>query len=151
GALAATTSHIGLGATASTSFNEPFNVARLFASLDHLSSGRAAWNAVTSSNPRAAPNFGRDLPEHDDRYRVAEEFVDVVMGLWDCWDEGAIIANRETGQYIDPTKMKQLNHIGKYFQVRGPLNIGRCPQGRPIILQAGASETGLDLAARTAD
>lgn len=151
GALAATTTHIGLGATASTSFNEPFNVARLFASLDHLSSGRAAWNAVTSSNPRAAPNFGRDLPEHDERYRVAEEFVDVVMGLWDCWDEGAIIADRATGQYIDSTKMKPLNHVGKHFQVRGPLNIGRCPQGRPIVLQAGASETGLDLAARTAD
>ena len=151
GALAATTSHIGLGATASTSFNEPFNVARQFASLDHLSTGRAAWNAVTSSNPRAAPNFGRDLPEHDERYQVAEEFVDVVMSLWDCWDEGAIIADRATGQYIDPTKMKPLNHIGKYFQVRGPLNIGRCPQGRPIVLQAGASEAGLDLAARTAD
>jgi FMN-dependent oxidoreductase (nitrilotriacetate monooxygenase family) len=151
GALAASTTHLGLGATASTSFNEPFNIARLFASLDHLSSGRAAWNAVTSSNPRAAPNFGRELPEHDQRYRVAEEFVDVVMGLWDCWDEGAIIADRESGRYIDPAKMRALDHAGEFFRVKGPLNIGRCPQGRPIILQAGSSEPGLDLAARTAD
>lgn len=151
GALAASTTHLGLGATASTSFNEPFNIARLFASLDHLSSGRAAWNAVTSSNPRAAPNFGRELPEHDQRYRVAEEFVDIVMGLWDCWDEGAIIADRETGRYIDPAKMRALDHVGEFFRVKGPLNIGRCPQGRPIILQAGSSEPGLDLAARTAD
>lgn len=151
GALAASTTHLGLGATASTSFNEPFNIARLFASLDHLSSGRAAWNAVTSSNPRAAPNFGRELPEHDQRYRVAEEFVDIVMGLWDCWDEGAIIADRESGRYMDPAKMRALDHVGEFFRVKGPLNIGRCPQGRPIILQAGSSEPGLDLAARTAD
>lgn len=150
-ALAATTTHIGLGATASTSYNEPFNVARWFASLDHLSSGRAAWNAVTSSNPRAAPNFGREHAPHEARYRAAEEFVDVVMGLWDCWDEGAIVADRATGRYIDPAKMRPLDHVGEFFRVKGPLNIGRCPQGRPIVLQAGASEPGLNLAARTAD
>jgi FMN-dependent oxidoreductase (nitrilotriacetate monooxygenase family) len=150
-ALAATTTHLGLGATASTSYNEPYNVARYFASLDHLSGGRAAWNAVTSSNPRAAPNFGRDHPPHAERYRVAEEFVDVVLGLWDCWEDGAIVADRATGRYIDAAKVHALDHEGTYFRVQGPLNIGRCPQGRPIVLQAGSSEPGLDLAARTAD
>lgn len=150
-ALAATTTHLGLGATMSTSYAEPFNVARFYASLDHLSGGRAAWNAVTSSNPRSAPNFGRQHPPHDARYRVAEEFVDVVMGLWDCWDDGAIVAERDTGRYIDASKMRALDHVGEFFNVKGPLNIGRCPQGRPIILQAGSSEPGLDLAARTAD
>jgi FMN-dependent oxidoreductase (nitrilotriacetate monooxygenase family) len=150
-ALAASTSHIGLGATASTTYNEPFSVARAFASLDHLSNGRAAWNAVTSSGPEAAGNFGRTHPAHDQRYVIAEEFVDVVNGLWDCWEDDAITINRETGQYIDPAKVHKLNHHGAYFDVRGPLNIGRCPQGRPIVLQAGASDPGLNLAARTAD
>jgi len=150
-ALAATTTHLGLGATMSTSYMEPFNVARFFASLDHLSGGRAAWNAVTSSNPRAAPNYGREHAPHADRYRVAEEFVDVVMGLWDCWDEGAIVAERDTGRYIDAARMRSLDHQGEFFRVKGPLNIGRCPQGRPIMIQAGASEPGLNLAARTAD
>lgn len=150
-ALAATTTHLGLGATMSTSYMEPFNVARFYASLDHLSGGRAAWNAVTSSNPRSAPNFGREHPPHDARYRVAEEFVDVVMGLWDCWDEGAIVAERDTGRYINAAKVRALDHEGEFFRVKGPLNIGRCPQGRPIILQAGSSEPGLNLAARTAD
>ncbi|WP_158742679.1 LLM class flavin-dependent oxidoreductase [Acidisphaera sp. L21] len=150
-ALAATTSHVGLGATASTTYNEPFTVARAFASLDHLSNGRAAWNAVTSSGPEAAGNFGRTHPAHDQRYVIAEEFVDVVNGLWDCWEDDAITINRETGQYIDPAKVHKLNHHGAYFDVRGPLNIGRCPQGRPIVLQAGASDPGLALAARTAD
>ena len=150
-ALAATTSHVGLGATSSTTYNEPFTVARAFASLDHLSGGRAAWNAVTSSGAEAAANFGRVHPAHDQRYVVAEEFVDVVTGLWDCWDDDAIVINHETGQYIDPAKVRPLNHRGTYFNVRGPLNIGRCPQGRPVILQAGASEPGQALAARTAD
>ncbi|UPY35729.1 LLM class flavin-dependent oxidoreductase [Sediminicoccus sp. KRV36] len=150
-ALAATTTHLGLGATSSTTYGEPFIVARAFASLDHLSGGRAAWNAVTSSGPKAAANFGREHPRHDARYEVAEEFVDVVRGLWDCWDDGAIIADRETGQYINPDKVRELNHKGRFFQVKGPLNIGRCPQGQPIILQAGSSEVGLALAARTAD
>ena len=150
-ALAATTTHLGLGATSSTTYGEPFIVARAFASLDHLSGGRAAWNAVTSSGARAAANFGREHPRHDARYEVAEEFVDVVRGLWDCWDDGAIIADHNTGQYINPDKVKELNHKGQFFQVKGPLNIGRCPQGQPIILQAGSSDVGLALAARTAD
>jgi FMN-dependent oxidoreductase (nitrilotriacetate monooxygenase family) len=150
-ALAATTTHLGLGATSSTTYGEPYSVARAFASLDHLSGGRAAWNAVTSSGAKAAANFGREHPRHAARYEVAEEFVDVVRGLWDCWEDGAIIADRETGQYINPDKVRELNHKGQFFQVKGPLNIGRCPQGQPIILQAGSSEPGLALAARTAD
>ena len=150
-ALAATTTHVGLGATASTTYGEPFTVARAFASLDHLSAGRAAWNAVTSSAPEAAGNFGRIHPPHDERYQVAEEFVDVVNGLWECWEDGAVTADRTTGQYIDPAKVHALDHRGRYFAVRGPLNISRCPQGRPVILQAGASEPGQRLAARTAD
>ena len=150
-ALAATTTHIGLGATASTTYNEPFTVARAFASLDHLSAGRAAWNAVTSSNPDAAGNFGRQHPPHAQRYQVAEEFVDVVRGLWDCWEDGAVVADRGTGQYIDPARVHTLDHKGTFFEVRGPLNTSRCPQGRPVVLQAGASDPGLALAARTAD
>ncbi len=150
-ALAATTTHVGLGATASTTYAEPYNVARMFASLDHLSGGRAAWNAVTSSGGKVAENFGRIHPEHDARYEVAEEFVDVVRGLWDCWDDGAVVRNVETGQYIDPAKVKPLNHVGKFFKVKGPLSSSRTPQGQPIILQAGSSEPGLKLAARTAD
>ena len=150
-ALAATTTRVGLGATSSTTYGEPFLVARAFASLDHLSGGRAAWNAVTSSGPGAAANFGREHPRHDARYEMAEEFVDVVRGLWDCWDDGAIVADRATGQYIDPSKVRALDHDGRFFKVKGPLNIGRTPQGRPVILQAGSSEAGLALAARTAD
>ncbi|WP_159993157.1 LLM class flavin-dependent oxidoreductase [Roseomonas sp. 18066] len=150
-ALAATTTHIGLGATASTTYGEPFSVARAFASLDHLSSGRAAWNAVTSSNGRAGANFGRAHPPHAERYAVAEEFVDVVRGLWDCWEDGAILADRTTGRYIDAGKVHKLRHKGRYFEVEGPLNIGRCPQGQPVVLQAGASAPGQALAARTAD
>ncbi|MSO76351.1 MAG: LLM class flavin-dependent oxidoreductase [Alphaproteobacteria bacterium] len=150
-ALAATTTHVGLGATGSTTYGEPFHIARAFASLDHLSGGRAAWNAVTSSGPRSAAKFGREHPAHDARYERAEEFVDVVRGLWDCWDDGAIVADRATGRYIDPAKARPLDHEGRHFRVKGPLNIGRSPQGQPIILQAGASEAGQELAARTAD
>jgi FMN-dependent oxidoreductase (nitrilotriacetate monooxygenase family) len=150
-ALAATTTHVGLGATASTTYNEPYNVARQFASLDHLSGGRAAWNAVTSSGGKAAENFGRIHPEHDARYEIAEEFVDVVRGLWDCWDDGAVVRDHATGQYIDPAKVKALDHEGRFFKVKGPLPTSRTPQGQPIILQAGSSEPGLELAARTAD
>ena len=150
-ALAATTTHVGLGATSSTTYNEPYNVARAFASLDHLSHGRAAWNAVTSSGGQAAENFGRIHPEHDARYEVAEEFVDVVRGLWDCWDDGAVVRDHATGQYIDPAKVKTLDHKGRFFSVKGPLPTSRTPQGQPIILQAGSSGPGLALAARTAD
>ena len=150
-ALAAGTTHVGLGATASTTYNEPFTVARAFASLDHISGGRAAWNAVTSSNPDGAANFGRQHPPHAERYQVAEEFVDVVRGLWDCWEDGAVLADRATGQYLDAGKVHRLDHAGHYFTVSGPLNTSRCPQGRPVLIQAGASEPGLALAARTAD
>jgi FMN-dependent oxidoreductase (nitrilotriacetate monooxygenase family) len=151
-ALSASTTHIGLGATVSTSFSEPFNVARMFGSIDHLSSGRAAWNVVTSSNPKAALNFNRDEHiEHELRYQRANEFVDVVRGLWDCWDDDAIVADKATGRYIDPDKVRPLNHKGRFFQVKGPLNMARCPQGHPVIIQAGGSPSGLELAARTAD
>jgi FMN-dependent oxidoreductase (nitrilotriacetate monooxygenase family) len=150
--LSALTTHIGLGATVSTSFSEPFNVARIFSSIDHLSGGRAAWNVVTSSNPKAALNFSRDEHlEHELRYQRANEFVDVVTGLWDCWDDGAIVADKTTGQFIDEGKVRALDHKGRFFQVKGPVNIARCPQGHPVIIQAGGSPSGLELAARTAD
>jgi FMN-dependent oxidoreductase (nitrilotriacetate monooxygenase family) len=150
-ALAMVTTHIGLGATVSTTYGDPFTVARAFASLDHLSGGRAAWNAVTGASPQAAPNFGRQHPDHAQRYAIAGEFVDVVKGLWDCWADDAIVADRATGRYIDPAKLRPLNHEGAHFSVKGPVNIGRAPQGHPIILQAGGSEPGQALAARSAD
>ena len=151
-ALSACTTHVGLGATVSTSFSEPFNVARMFGSIDHISGGRAAWNVVTSSNAKAALNFNRDEHlEHELRYQRANEFVDVVRGLWDCWDDGAIVADKATGRYIDADKVRSLDHKGRFFQVRGPLNMARCPQGHPVIIQAGGSPSGLELAARTAD
>ena len=151
-ALSAATRHIGLGATVSTSFAEPYHVARIFASIDHLSGGRAAWNVVTSSLAKAALNFSRERHmDHDLRYEVANEFVDVVRGLWDCWDDGAIVADKGSGIYIDPARVRPLNHKGRFFQVAGPINIARSPQGHPVIIQAGGSPSGLDLAARTAD
>lgn len=150
--LSAFTSHIGLAATVSSSFSDPFNVARMFSSIDHLSGGRAAWNVVTTSNPRAALNFNRDHHlDHELRYQRANEFVDVVKGLWDCWDDGAVVADKTTGQFIDQHKVRVLDHKGRFFQVKGPLNISRCPQGQPVIIQAGGSPSGLELAARTAD
>ena len=128
------------------------NVARVFGSIDHISGGRAAWNVVTSSNPRAALNFNLDEHiEHEHRYARANEFVDVVRGLWDCWEDGAIVADKATGHYIDADKVRVLNHQGRFFKVRGPLNMARCPQGHPVIIQAGGSPSGLELAARTAD
>ncbi|HTW54354.1 MAG TPA: LLM class flavin-dependent oxidoreductase [Stellaceae bacterium] len=151
-ALAGCTTHIGLGATVSTSFNEPFNVARIFGSIDHLSGGRAAWNVVTTSNTKAAQNYSREEHiEHELRYARAQEFVDVVKGLWDCWEDGAIVADKATGRYVDAEKVRPLNHKGRFFQVRGPINMARCPQGQPVIIQAGGSPSGLELAARTAD
>ncbi|MGK9051440.1 LLM class flavin-dependent oxidoreductase [Neorhizobium petrolearium] len=150
-AVAGATKHIGLGATVSTTYSDPFTVARLFASLDHLSGGRAAWNAVTTANPAAAANFGTIHPDHARRYEVAEEFLTVVRGLWDCWADDAIVADRETGLYIDPAKVRSLDHQGTHFKVKGPLNIGRSPQGQPIILQAGGSGPGQELAAKSAD
>ena len=151
-ALSAVTRHVGLGATVSTSFGEPFHVARTFASLDHLSGGRAAWNVVTSTNSAAALNFGREhLHEHDLRYEIATEFVDAVRGLWDTWDDGAIVADRTTGTFLDAAKVRPLNHKGRFFSVKGPLNIERCPQGHPVIIQAGGSVPGQELSARSAD
>ncbi|WP_112941223.1 MULTISPECIES: LLM class flavin-dependent oxidoreductase [unclassified Rhizobium] len=150
-AIAGATKHIGLGATVSTTYSDPFTVARVFASLDHLSGGRAAWNAVTTANPTAAANFGTIHPDHAKRYEIAEEFLTVVRGLWDCWADDAIAADRETGLYIDPAKVRCLDHEGAHFKVKGPLNIGRAPQGQPIILQAGGSGPGQELAAKSAD
>ncbi len=150
-AVAGATKHIGLGATVSTTYSDPFTVARVFASLDHLSGGRAAWNAVTTANPTAAANFGTIHPDHAKRYEIAEEFLTVVRGLWDCWADDAIVADRETGLYIDPAKVRCLDHDGAHFKVKGPLNIGRSPQGQPIILQAGGSGPGQELAAKSAD
>ena len=150
-ALASSTTRIGLGATVATTYSDPFTTARAFASLDHISKGRAAWNAVTGASPQAAPNFGKLHPNHAERYAIAAEYVDVVKGLWDCWDADAIVADRATGRYLDESKLRALNHEGPHFSVKGPLNIGRCPQGRPVVLQAGGSAPGQDLAARTAD
>lgn len=150
-AIAGATKHIGLGGTVSTTYSDPYTVARAFASLDHISGGRAVWNAVTTAAPAAAANFGTLHPDHSKRYEIAGEFLDVVKGLWDCWADDAIVANRETGLYIDPAKVKPLDHDGEFFKVKGPLNISRAPQGHPIISQAGGSEPGQQLAARTAD
>ncbi len=151
-ALAQHTQHIGLVATASTTFDEPFHIARRFASLDHLSEGRAGWNIVTTSNPDAALNFGReDHMEHDERYARAREFYDVVTGLWDSWADDAFERDVDSGRFFDPARMHVLNHKGKYLSVRGPLHIARPVQGWPVIVQAGASEPGRQLAAETAE
>ncbi|MBV8193076.1 MAG: LLM class flavin-dependent oxidoreductase [Alphaproteobacteria bacterium] len=150
-ALAVGTKHIGLGATVSTTYSDPWTVARAFASLDHISGGRAAWNAVTTASGAGAANFGTQHPDHARRYERAAEFVDVVKGLWDCWADDAIVADAESGTYIDTARMRPLDHAGTFFHVKGPLNIGRCPQGQPVVLQAGGSDHGQALAARTAD
>jgi len=151
-ALAVVTERLGLIATASTTYNEPYHVARRFASLDHLSGGRAGWNLVTSGNPHEAMNFGREEHvEHDARYRRAREFFDVVTGLWDSWADDAFIRDVESGVYFDPEKLHTLNHKGEHFKVKGPLNIARPIQGWPVIVQAGASEAGRQIAAETAE
>jgi len=151
-ALSQVTERIGLVATGSTTFDTPYHVARRFASLDHLSAGRAGWNIVTTSNPDAALNFGLDEHmEHGERYRRAREFYDVVTGLWDSWADDAFIRDVENGIFFDPAKMHVLDHKGKYFSVRGPLNIARPVQGWPVIVQAGASDSGRQLAAETAE
>ncbi|AIR03652.1 monooxygenase [Cedecea neteri] len=151
-ALAALTQHLGLVGTLSTSYSDPFTTARQFASLDHLSNGRAGWNVVTSPLEGSAKNFSRTQhPEHALRYRIADEYLDVVKGLWDSWEEDAFVRNKESGQFFAPEKLHALNHQGDFFQVAGPLNIGRTPQGRPIVFQAGASEDGKKLAAKHAD
>ncbi|MGO4328577.1 LLM class flavin-dependent oxidoreductase [Cupriavidus sp. 2TAF22] len=151
-ALAAVTQRIGLVATVSTTYNEPFHVARKFASLDHLSGGRAGWNVVTSWSDAEARNFSLDKhPEHADRYARAEEFVDVVTGLWDTWEDDAFLYDKDSGLHFDADKLRALDHHGRHFQVRGPLNVSRPPQGHPVIVQAGSSEAGQELAARTAE
>jgi alkanesulfonate monooxygenase len=151
-ALSQVTDHIGLVATGSTTFDAPFHIARRFASLDHISGGRAGWNIVTTSNPDAALNFGLDEHmEHGERYRRAREFYDVVTGLWDSWADDAFIRDTENGIYFDPDKLHVLGHKGDYLSVRGPLNIARPVQGWPVIVQAGASEAGRQLAAETAE
>lgn len=142
-ALSMVTKHLGLIATASTTFEPPYLIARRFASLDHISGGRAGWNVVTTSNPEAALNFGMsDEMEHGERYRRAREFVDVVTGLWDSWADDAFIRNVGSGDFFDPAKMHVLDHEGEFFSVRGPLNIARPVQGWPVVVQAGSSDAG---------
>lgn len=151
-ALAMVTERIGLVATGSTTFDAPYHVARRFASLDHISGGRAGWNIVTTSNPDAALNFGlTEHVEHSERYRRAREFYDVVTGLWDSWSDDAFIRDAKNGIYFDPQKLHVLDHKGKHYSVRGPLNIARPVQGWPVIIQAGASDSGRQLAAETAE
>lgn len=151
-ALSVVTEKIGLAATASTTYDEPYHIARRFASLDHLSNGRAAWNIVTTGNPESAKNFGLDEHvEHSERYKRAREFYDVVTGLWDSFADDAFVRDQESGIYLDPEKMHVLNHKGDDLKVRGPLNIARPVQGWPVIVQAGQSEPGRQLAAETAE
>jgi FMN-dependent oxidoreductase (nitrilotriacetate monooxygenase family) len=153
-ALAAATEKIGIGATASTTYSEPYVLARQFASVDHISGGRVGWNVVTTADAtgETALNFSRDKHlAHDDRYERAEEFIDVVQGLWDSWEDDAFVHNKETGQFFDPDKVHELRYKGNYFSVKGPLNIARSAQGQPVIIQAGASIPGQRLAARTAE
>lgn len=151
-ALASVTEHLGLVGTLSTSYSEPFTAARQFASLDHLSGGRAGWNVVTSPLEGSAKNFSRARhPDHALRYRIADEYLRVVKGLWDSWEADAFVRDKASGEFFDPAKLHTLDHRGDFFQVAGPLNIGRTPQGRPIIFQAGASDDGRALAANHAD
>lgn len=151
-ALAMVTQRIGLIATASTTFDEPYHIARRFASLDHISAGRAGWNVVTTSNPDSALNFGlTEHVEHDERYRRAREFHKVVTGLWDSWADDAWLRDQESGIFFDPARLHVLDHKGEHLSVRGPLNIARPVQGWPVIVQAGASDAGRQLAAETAE
>lgn len=150
--LATTSEKMGFVSTASTSYNQPFTLARIFASLDHISGGRIGWNVVTSWSETEAQNFNLDKPiAHADRYRRANEFVDVVKGLWDSWHDDAFVRDKEQGRYFNPQGLNVLNHRGEFFSCRGPLNIPRPVQGYPVIAQAGGSVPGMELAARTAD
>lgn len=151
-AVAAATERIGVVATASTSYDEPFNLARRIASLDHVSGGRAGWNAVTTYAPTASANFGFDAPaDHDTRYGRADEFLDVVKALWDSWADDALVGDVERGRYADTDRIAPIDHVGEHFRVRGPLNVPRSPQGRPVLVQAGGSPQGRALAARHAE
>ncbi|MFD2329052.1 LLM class flavin-dependent oxidoreductase [Cohnella sp. GCM10020058] len=150
--LGAVTSRIGLVGTLSTSYSEPFTVARQFASLDHISGGRAGWNVVTSPGEATAANFNKgEHPDHSKRYKLAAEYLEVAKGLWDSWEDDAFVRDKESGVFFDPDKLHRLNHKGEFFSIEGPLNIARSKQGRPIVFQAGSSDSGRDLAARTAD
>lgn len=151
-AIAATTTHLGLIGTASTTYSEPYNLARQFAGLDHVSGGRAGWNIVTTGAPGAAQNFGLDEhPAHADRYARADEFLDVVTALWDSWEDDAVVGDPVSGRYADTDRIHRIDHVGPHFSVRGPLNTPRTPQGRPVYVQAGTSEDGRAFAARWAD
>ena len=151
-ALAMVTRHVGLVSTASTTYNEPYNLARKFATLDLISNGRAGWNVVASWSEHEAQNFGLETTlDYDTRYARSAEFVAVVKGLWDSWEDGALLFDKATGRYFDAAKMHVLNHQGRFFKVRGPLNVAGMPQGHPVIVQAGASEQGRELGAATAD
>jgi FMN-dependent oxidoreductase (nitrilotriacetate monooxygenase family) len=151
-ALAAATQTIGLIGTASTTYNEPYNLARLFASLDHISGGRAGWNIVTTSDAGAAHNFGLpEHPPHGERYEKAREFLDVVTRLWDSWEDDALVADPQSGVFADADKVHRIDHVGKHYRVRGPLNVSRSPQGRPVYVQAGSSEDGRSFAAQFAE
>jgi FMN-dependent oxidoreductase (nitrilotriacetate monooxygenase family) len=152
GLIAGATDHIGLGATYSTTYYAPFHVARTFATLDHISGGRAAWNVVTSVNDSEAQNYGfREHLGHDERYDRADEFLQATAGLWDTWDDDALVLDRETPYFADPEKVRELGYDGKWFSVRGPLTVPRCPQGRPVVMQAGSSGRGRDFAAQWAE
>lgn len=151
-ALAMDTTHIGLAATLSTTYSDPYTVARQFASIDHISNGRVGWNIVTSPLEGSALNYSKpEHPEHDLRYQMAHEYMEVAKGLWDSWEDDAFIRNKETGEFFDPKKMHRLNHQGEFYSVQGPLNIHRSKQGRPVLIQAGSSEAGMEFAARHAD
>lgn len=150
-ALAAATRTFGVVGTISTSYSDPFTVARQLASIDLISGGRAGWNAVTSPLEGSGRNYGKAHPEHGLRYEIASEYLDVVTGLWDSWDDDAFIRDKATGRFFDPAKLHRLNHEGRFFQVEGPLNAGRSAQGQPVIFQAGSSVPGIELAGRHAD
>lgn len=150
--VAAATTHIGLIATASTTYNEPYNIARRFATLDHVSRGRVGWNAVTTADAAAGRNFGLpQVPEHKARYHRAKEFVEVVHALWDSWEDGAFIGDKASARFVDISKVHPIKHRGTYYDVEGPLNVPRSPQGRPVTVQAGGSSDGRDLAAAQAE
>ena len=146
------TTNIGLAATLSTTYSDPYTVARQFSSIDHLSNGRAGWNIVTSPLEGSAANYSKpEHPEHDTRYRMADEFVEITKGLWDSWEDDAFIRDKESGVFIDPSKMHRLDHQGEFYSVQGPLNISRSKQGSPVLIQAGSSEAGRGFAAKVAD
>lgn len=150
--IAAATTHIGLIGTASTSYNEPYNIARRFATLDHVSGGRAGWNVVTTADLPSARNFGRDVvPEHAERYARADEFTSVVKALWNSWEDDAFVGDKASGSFVDTSKVQPIAHRGEFFRVQGPLNLPRSPQGHAVLVQAGGSADGRELAARHAE